>query len=156
MGWILIRCHRDYFRPCLQLGLIAAETFWIGQEPSSSIVPQDWYKSAKHVQNSLAEEFIYLLPSRPPCSLHPLLCHQVREIQVSPSRMQIHVPSPHNLRLEPELVGNIEGDNNRRRKIGLEKVIDQRGRRLIPVSYWSKTCPELCDKNKNIENQARP
>src|SRR5271156_136709 len=58
-------------------------------------------------KRSLAEEFIYLLPNRPPFSLLPLLCHQVREIQVSPSRMQIHIPSPYNLRLKPELVGNI-------------------------------------------------
>lgn len=70
--------------------------------------------------------------------------------------MQIHVPSPHNLRLEPELVGNIEGDNNRRCKIDLEKVINSRGSRHTPVSYWSKTGPELCGKKKNITNQPRP
>ena len=124
VGWILIRCHRDYFRTLPATWAYCCGDFWIGQEPSSSIVSQDWYKSAKHVQNSLAEEFIYLLPNRPPFLLRPLLCRQVREIQVSPSRMQIHVPSPHNLRFEPELVDNIEGDNNRRRKVGLEKVID--------------------------------
>jgi hypothetical protein len=129
--------------------------FWIGREAQNSIVSQDSIKY-KHVQNSLAEEFIHLLPSRPPCSLLPLLCHQVREIQVSPSRMQIHVPTPHNLRLVPDLVANIKGDDNRRRKIGLEKAIDSRGSRLILVPYRSKPCPELCGKNKSIKNQPRP
>src|SRR5277367_3890233 len=46
VGWILIRCHRDYFRTLPATWAYCCGDFWIGQEPSSSIVSQDWYKSA--------------------------------------------------------------------------------------------------------------
>lgn len=91
------------------------------------------------------EEFIRPLPSRPRRALGLLIRYQLRDVQVSNTRMQVHIVRSYERRAVPDLVGDVEDDYDRRGEIHLKKGLGLSTRSHTAVVYGPRAGPKLRD-----------
>ena len=122
------------------------------KHPSSSSPPLTRRDSASRSTQKL----IHPLPPGPSGLLGPLLGQKLREIQLAHTRLQIHLARPRHPRLHPDLVGDVEGQDDRGGQIGLEEIHRiLPGRFLLPAD-GGKAGPELRGQDEQIEDEADP
>ena len=104
----------------------------------------------------LTERLPDFLPGGPGCLLSTLFFNQVLDIEVTATGVQVHLVSLYEGSPVPDLVRDIESDDNGCRKVRREEAFYKFGCRHFIVSDRGKTNPELGDKDKDVEEKAHP
>ncbi len=110
----------------------------------------------EHPSGPLAKELVSLLPRRPSGLLGPFLGQYFGEVELADTRLQIHHVGPDKRCFIHELVYDVEEDDDRDGEVGAEEIFDPRGDCHVSVAHRCETRPELCDEDKNVEDEAAP
>ena len=102
---------------------------------------------SKYHTQPLAKELVKLLPPTPSPPLAPFFRQQFLQIDIGPHpRLQVHIPRPHDLCLEPEFVDYETDQDNWAPKIDRKEVLDTFRSRHQSIAHWGKASPELCNQ----------
>lgn len=80
----------------------------------------------------------------------------MRDVQVPPPGDEVHVHGTDDLRLEHDLVRNVEDDDNRRREVHAKPALHPLAVGHFSVPDWSESGPELGDQHDAVEEEPDP
>jgi len=104
----------------------------------------------------LTEEFVSLLPCWPLSLLGSLLGDELGNVELADTSVQVHVVAADEGCALPELVNDVEQNNNRSGKVDFEEALNLLAGSHVSIPDGEASSPELCDQHETVKEETDP